>query len=154
MKISYRSSKPHGHSAWCHHLSIAIYAYLMKERWFELKAYVTAVWDETYLEAASTTSYSAIPHFWVSVHISFKNNCIMIYSFAVLQWFCSFSIWNSSSYSFFLLCSPDRCSSTNPWNFSNQSLALGLSTRLLLTKSFWCGIMSSPVSSSLSVLLA
>lgn len=38
----------------------------------ELKAYREAVCDEIYLEAMSTTSYSAILHDWVRVFIYFR----------------------------------------------------------------------------------
>lgn len=113
-----------------------------KDVFVELKAYREEIWDEIYLKTASTPSYSAIIHCWVTVHL-FQNNCMVIFSPAVLQWFWIFSIGDNSSCSFFLLCFPNRCSSTNPRNFLNQSLALGLSTRLLLTNSFCCGIVIS-----------
>lgn len=136
-------------------LSTDVYAHLMTERWFG--------WTQS-IQGSSmgwNLSRGYINHFLFSYTALlgystclFQNSCIVIFSSAVLQWFCSFSVWDRSFCCFFLLCLPNRCSSTNPLNLSNQSLAPGLSTRLLLTKQFWCDIVSSPISSSLSVLLA
>lgn len=53
-------------------LFIAVYARLMTGDLVELKAYRAVVCNEIYLEAASTNSYSAILHYWATVHVCFR----------------------------------------------------------------------------------